>query len=374
MKKYIHLIVAIFTILLYSCGQDPIKNEYELPKPEIVISNPVPCIGEEITIYYQTETSASPSWKLNGEELSTDAILKKTFTKEGKHEITLTLTDGKGGKVTVAQYVEVLGKKLTDALTELVKTPSVIWICAHRSNTYEGLVSGDIPENSIEAISEAIKKGCEVIEIDIRTTYDGHFVLMHDETINRTTNGAGYVKNKTLAELRSLKLKSTKGNVTDCTIPTLEEALLAGRGKVFYNLDIAGKPLNVGKMVRLVDSLHMVDRVIYYTGGDREMIQSILSVDKDAIIFPWVSNTADINYYSSNKRIKLIHIDYTSTNAPNIISFAREKQMISFSNVLGDADKAILKNDFTEIEKLKTMQLQLIQTDYTELIKNYLNK
>lgn len=301
-------------------------------------------------------------------------VLKKTFTEEGKHEITLTLTDGKGGEVTVAESVEVLGKRLTDAITELVKTPSVIWICAHRANTYEGVVSGDIPENSIEAISEAIKKGCEVIEIDIRATYDGHFVLMHDETINRTTNGAGYVKNKTLAELRSLKLKSTKGNITDCTIPTLEEALLAGRGKVFFNLDIAGKPLNVEKLVRLVDTLHMVDRVAYYTGGDKELIQSILNVNKNAIIFPWVSTTADINYYSSNKRINMIQIAYTASNAPGIIAYAREKQMISFSNALGDADKAVLKNDFTEIEKMKSMQLQLIQTDYVELIKDYLNK
>lgn len=374
MKKYIHLIVAICTVLLYSCGQDPIKNEYKLPKPEIVISNPVPCIGEEVIIYFQSETSGSPSWTLNGEELSTDAVLKKTFTEEGKHEITLTLTDGKGGEVTVAESVEVLGKRLTDAITELVKTPSVIWICAHRANTYEGVVSGDIPENSIEAISEAIKKGCEVIEIDIRATYDGHFVLMHDETINRTTNGAGYVKNKTLAELRSLKLKSTKGNITDCTIPTLEEALLAGRGKVFFNLDIAGKPLNVEKLVRLVDTLHMVDRVAYYTGGDKELIQSILNVNKNAIIFPWVSTTADINYYSSNKRINMIQIAYTASNAPGIIAYAREKQMISFSNALGDADKAVLKNDFTEIEKMKSMQLQLIQTDYVELIKDYLNK
>lgn len=374
MKKYIHLIVTISTVLLYSCGQDPVLNEYELPKPEIVISNPVPCIGEEVIIYYLSETSTTPSWTLNGEEFSTDAMLKQTFTEEGKNELSLTLSDGKGGKATVTQFIEVMGYRLTDAVSELVKTPSKIWLCAHRGNTYEGVVSGDIPENSIEAISEAVKRGSDVVEIDVRTTFDGHFVLMHDETINRTTNGSGAVKNKTLAELRALKLKSTRGILSNTTVPTLEEALLAGRGKIFYNLDIAGKPVNVEKLVRLVDTLHMVDRVIYYTGGDRELIQSIISVDKDALIFPWVSSTADINYYSSNKRIKLIQIDYTSTNAPNIISYAREKQMVCFSNSLGDADKAVLKNDFTEIEKMKSMQLQLIQTDYTELIKNYLKK
>lgn len=374
MKKYIHLIVAICTVLLYSCGQDPIKNEYELPKPEIVISNPIPCIGEEVIIYYLSETSTTPSWTLNGGELSTDAMLKHTFTEEGKNELSLTLSDGKGGKATVTQFIEVMGYRLTDAVSELVKTPSKIWLCAHRGNTYEGVVSGDIPENSIEAISETIKKGSELIEIDVRNTFDGHFVLMHDETINRTTNGSGAVRNKTLAELRSLKLKSSRGILTNSTIPTLEEALLAGRGKVFYNLDIAGKPVNVEKLVRLVDTLHMVDRVIYYTGGDKELIQSILSVNKNAIIFPWVSSTADINYYSSNNRIKIIQIDYTTTNAASIISYAREKQMICFSNALGNADKAVLKNDFTEIDKMKSIQLQLIQTDYTELIKNYLNK
>lgn len=373
MKHNLHLIVAICTVLFYSCGQDPVLNEYELPTPEIVISNPIPCLGEEVVVYYQSETSTVPTWTLNGEELSTDAILKHTFTEEGKYALTLTLSDGKGGKAMAAQLIEVMGYKITDAASQLLADPSKVWLCAHRGNTYDG-IQNNIPENSLEAIAESIKRGSDMVEIDVRSTFDGHMVLMHDETITRTTNGSGAVKNKTLAELKALKLKSSKGVVTNSTVPTIREALIAGRGKIFYNLDIANKPINLEKLVQLVDSLHMVDRVIYYTGGDRELIQNILSVDKDAIIFPWVSSTFDINYYSSNKRIKLIQIDYTGSSASSLISYGKEKQMLSFSNSLGTSDNAILKNDFKEFDKMRAIQLQVVQTDYTELIRNYLNK
>ena len=98
---------------------------------------------------------------------------------------------------------------------------------AHRSH----------PENSISAINAAITLGVDIVEIDVRETKDGQLVLLHDATVDRTTNGSGSVYQFTLEELKKLHLKMPDGTITGETIPTLKEAMLAASGKIIVNLD-----------------------------------------------------------------------------------------------------------------------------------------
>src|SRR5262245_48185752 len=71
-------------------------------------------------------------------------------------------------------------------------------IVAHRGASLES------PENTLPAIDRAIALGAAVVEIDLRYSADGEVVLMHDETVDRTTLGSGLVSRMTLAELRRL--------------------------------------------------------------------------------------------------------------------------------------------------------------------------
>ena len=82
-------------------------------------------------------------------------------------------------------------------------------------------------------------------EIDPRLTRDSVIVLMHDVTIDRTTNGTGRVADYTLAELQQFRLKDRDGNLTEFRIPTLEEAIRWSQGKTILNLDIKGCPAGV---------------------------------------------------------------------------------------------------------------------------------
>ena len=97
------------------------------------------------------------------------------------------------------------------------------------------------PENSRDAILSCIKLGADIVELDARMTKDGHFVLLHDDRLDRTSNGKGKVKDHTLAEIKKLKLKANQGGknaaVTDYEILTLEEALALTRGKILVNID-----------------------------------------------------------------------------------------------------------------------------------------
>ncbi|GGH21291.1 glycerophosphodiester phosphodiesterase family protein [Mucilaginibacter phyllosphaerae] len=106
-----------------------------------------------------------------------------------------------------------------------------IMVAAHRGDWR------DAPENSLLAYQYAIDMGVDVIEIDLNMTSDNVVVVMHDQTIDRTTNGKGRPADYTLEELKKIRLKNALGRVTNHTIPTLREVMLLAKGKVLVNLD-----------------------------------------------------------------------------------------------------------------------------------------
>ncbi|HLS97035.1 MAG TPA: glycerophosphodiester phosphodiesterase family protein [Sphingobacterium sp.] len=106
-------------------------------------------------------------------------------------------------------------------------------VSAHRGGPAPGY-----PENAIETFQRVADKMPAIIECDIALTKDSVLVLMHDETIDRTTTGTGRVNQHTLEELQKHYLKDNAGSVTDYKIPTLKEALRWGIGKVIFTLDV----------------------------------------------------------------------------------------------------------------------------------------
>lgn len=84
-----------------------------------------------------------------------------------------------------------------------------------------------VPENTLEAVEWAGEFGYGFIEIDVRKTKDGQYILMHDDTVNRTTTGSGRVVDLTWEEIQELSILDKEGNVTEYKVPTLEEALEA---------------------------------------------------------------------------------------------------------------------------------------------------
>lgn len=93
------------------------------------------------------------------------------------------------------------------------------------------------PENSLQAIRNCIEMGVDMVEIDLKKTKDGHLILMHDKTIDRTTTGKGRPEHYTLEELRKFRLRSGAGHRTAHTIPTFEEVMQLCKGKIMVNVD-----------------------------------------------------------------------------------------------------------------------------------------
>ena len=100
--------------------------------------------------------------------------------------------------------------------------------------------SGYAPENTLAAYRRAVAQGITFIETDLHLTRDAHFVAVHDETVERTTNGQGSVHQMTLAELRRLDAGSWfASEFMGERVPTLEEVLeFAGKNDVVFYLEL----------------------------------------------------------------------------------------------------------------------------------------
>jgi glycerophosphoryl diester phosphodiesterase len=124
---------------------------------------------------------------------------------------------------------------------------------AHRGGNAHGY-----PENTLAAFRKAIESGVAAIEIDLRGTKDGEIVVVHDETVDRTTNGRGAVADRSLAELK--RLDAGRGE----RIPTYREVLqfVSGTGVVLL-IDIKqGGVIDRRKVVRLTEEHDAVLNVI----------------------------------------------------------------------------------------------------------------
>jgi len=90
---------------------------------------------------------------------------------------------------------------------------------------------GHTPENTLASIEQAIALGCAFTEVDVQRTADGSLILLHDERVDRTTDGKGLLAEMELEDIRKLDVDGRK-------IPTLEEALHAARGRIGLILEL----------------------------------------------------------------------------------------------------------------------------------------
>ncbi len=120
-----------------------------------------------------------------------------------------------------------------DSILTVLNDPgtSSVLVVAHRGDWKHSV------ENSLPAIQNAIDMRVDVVEIDVRRTADGRLVLMHDATIDRTTNGQGKVAELTLDSIKKCRLKALDGSFTECQVPTLDEVFELSREKIMLNID-----------------------------------------------------------------------------------------------------------------------------------------
>lgn len=155
------------------------------------------------------------------------------------------------------------GQRVTDVLRCLMERNTTV-ISAHRGGVEPGF-----PEHAIETFANTLAGGPMLLEMDVRRTADGVLVMMHDEELDRTTNGTGNISDLTFAELSGLQLVDNEGNVTPYRIPSLSEVLNWARGRAFVQLDLK-RTVPVEELVAAITANDAISysMVITYTTED----------------------------------------------------------------------------------------------------------
>lgn len=148
---------------------------------------------------------------------------------------------------------------------------SQIYVIAHRGDHVHHA------ENSIAAIASAAAIGADFAELDVRTTKDGKLVLMHDKTVDRTTEGHGAVKDMTEDEITHLTFKDYGGNV-----PTFDQALDAAKGKIQIYLD--WKDATPEAIFKILSDHGMLDQVVVY--GDHGELKKLQQLAPGIRVMP----------------------------------------------------------------------------------------
>lgn len=157
---------------------------------------------------------------------------------------------------------------------------SMTEIFAHRG------ASGYAPENTLEAFRLAMEQGADGIELDVHLTKDGEVVVIHDETLDRTSNGHGNVRDYTLEELKKFSFHNHMEKYQGVQIPTLKEVLnLVKNSCMKVNIELkTGIYWYEGieeKTMDIVKTMGMEDRVIY-SSFNHYSIQKVLEQNSDA--------------------------------------------------------------------------------------------
>jgi glycerophosphoryl diester phosphodiesterase len=122
------------------------------------------------------------------------------------------------------------------------------------------------PENTLPAFQAAIDAGADYFELDVRTTSDARLVLMHDAKVDRTTNGAGAVREMTFDQIRALDAGTKFGaQFAGTKVPSFEEALALAHGKIGVYVD--SKDIAPADLVAALTKADMVASVVIYGGA-----------------------------------------------------------------------------------------------------------
>jgi glycerophosphoryl diester phosphodiesterase len=238
-----------------------------------------------------------------------------------------------------------------------------VLVTAHRA------AHDTFPENSMPAIERAISLGVDIIEIDVRLTKDGVPILMHDDSVDRMTDGKGKVKELTFAQIEALHLKGPDGKFTDLRVPTLYAAMSAARGKILVDLDL--KTGDVEPTISRIIETGTLPQALFFN-GNYAFLEKFRAIAPEVLVFPRAHSTEEAAKASGQLKPEAIHIDDGfNTDATHTAALASDSRL--WINALGDPDKLVAQGKLKEgIDPLLAHGASIIQTDHPAAIIAYL--
>lgn len=203
-----------------------------------------------------------------------------------------------------------------------MSTKPLVW--AHRG------ASGFAPENTLAAFQKAVDLDADGVELDIQLTKDDQIVVIHDETIDRTSDGKGWVKDYTLEELRAFNYNRTKPEYKHADIPTMREVfeLLKPTG-LFINIEIKTGVVFYEKIeekiLALTKEMGMEDRVCY-SSFNHYTVTRIHELKPDAEVgFLYADGPIDMPSYGVKHGVNALHPALYNLQYDGFVKECKEK-------------------------------------------------
>lgn len=292
-------------------------------------------------------------------------VFKHSYSVPGDYTVIATID----GTEEISKRVRVYSLlSFTSLMPQLASTDKTVLVMTHRAHSTDKT----IPENSISAVRECIRLGVDIVELDTHRTADGQIVICHDQTIDRTTNGKGDITAMNLAEIKQYRLLDRNGNVTNETMPTLEEILKAARGKIYVNLDYSPRTASTAEVLGVVEKLDMVQGVLMYCNSEAK-VNECLSIDKATQCYPWISAYGPLkgmgNYFVQ------INNGGTLGTAENDGMLCTVNMASVESGSTGDINGSAFILDKAEVDAilLAYPKVKILHTDTPEELIDYLN-
>lgn len=262
----------------------------------------------------------------------------------------IALSHARAEAAPASQQLHLVDARTPQGLRELFQPAAepLPLLSAHRGGAGPGW-----PENCLATFEATLRHGWSMLEIDLRTSKDGVIVLMHDPTLDRTTNGTGPVKDRTLEELRRLRLKDRKGNLTEHRIPTLDEVMRWARGKTLLVLD--KKEVPVKDVVRVIGE-HRAEAYALMMAYSLKEIQECHALNADVMMEVMMGTRARFDEFAASgvpwNRV-IAFVGHTATPDPELCRSIRARGASCMAGTSRNLDLEFLAGRVTDVEKLR---------------------
>lgn len=213
--------------------------------------------------------------------------------------------------------------------------------------------SARYPENTMEAFQKAYEKGFDGIETDVHMTKDGRLVLIHDETIDRTSNGQGYIHDYTYEELKEFSFGN--GQPGFYALPLLEDLLsFIQNHPIKVNIELKTDVIhyeNIEKKVWELVNQYGVAQDIYYSSFYLPSLLRMKELDSNAYLGYLIEDQYTQKYQELMKyQIAAFHPEYTLLNEKRMAELKKNHIFVV----------SWTAPDFHEYQRLKELGVDII--------------
>lgn len=267
-----------------------------------------------------------------------------------------------------------------DQLTQVSNQNEISFKYAHKTKNLVSAHRGgsgieNYPENCIETFQYLYEKGIQIFEIDVALTKDQNLILMHDNSLQRTSTGRQDVNQIPLSQLKEYFLVDDFGNSTSYRIPTFTEALQWGKEKPIYFMIDIKKDVTYQKIIDEIRKYKMENNVVLVSYSTQQA-KKLHSLAPEVLLSVAMRNEREFEDVIKSKipTDKIIAFTGTKRSPSSLYDKIHSKNIMVIFGTLGNIDKSAKAKGNIIYQELEKQGVDIFATDRALDVYQTLNK